>query len=46
MPLIQQFSRCCEVLLHLVEDIAMVKYGSGIVDIGCNCVAVLQLHLC
>ena len=46
MPLIQRFSRCCKALLHLVEDIAMVKNGYSRIDFGCNCVVVVQLHLC
>jgi hypothetical protein len=46
MPLIQRFSSCCEALLHLVYDIAMVKYGSSIIDFCCNFMVILQLYLC
>jgi hypothetical protein len=45
MALIQRFSRCCEALLHLVDDIAMVKNGCNRIDFGCKCVVVLQPRL-
>jgi hypothetical protein len=46
MPLIQQFSSCCEPLLHLVDDITMVKNGCSRIDFGCIYVVVLQPRLC
>jgi hypothetical protein len=45
MPLIQRFSSRCEPLLHLVDDIAMVKNGYSRIDFGCNYVVVLQPRL-
>jgi hypothetical protein len=36
MTLIQQYSRCCEHLLHLEDDIAMVQNGCIKINFGCN----------
>jgi hypothetical protein len=35
----------CETLLHLMDDIAMVKIGCSRIDYGCNYVVVLQPRL-
>ena len=37
--------RGCEILLQLVDTIAMVKKSCSSIDFCCNCVVLLQLHL-